>query len=151
MLVIIKNHLNDFGISLNKDIVGSSQNGAAINKKFIQTSNIIGQFCFNHAIHLAVYDSLYTNKQNNDKTTYEDSNDIDDEDTFEMTTDFEIIEASIDNIDHHHLLKISRKVVKFIKNSSIRKFFNQKSMFGKEIELHLDVKYRWNSIPTMAL
>ncbi|KAG5670445.1 hypothetical protein PVAND_000709 [Polypedilum vanderplanki] len=117
MLIIIKNHLNDFGISLDKDIVGSTQDGAAINKKFIRISNIIGQFCFNHAIHLAVCDSLYTNKQNNDEYTVEDSNDIDDEDTFEMATDFEIIETSIDNIDHHHLLKISRKIVKFIKIS----------------------------------
>ncbi|KAG5667441.1 hypothetical protein PVAND_015421 [Polypedilum vanderplanki] len=135
MLIIIKNHLNDFGISLDKDIVGSTQDGAAINKKFIRISNIIGQFCFNHAIHLAVCDSLYTNKQNNDEYTVEDSNDIDDEDTFEMATDFEIIETSIDNIDHHHLLK------------NIKKDF--KSIYGKEIELHLDVKHRWNSIPTM--
>ncbi|KAG5683994.1 hypothetical protein PVAND_013247 [Polypedilum vanderplanki] len=152
MLIIIKNHLNDFGISLDKDIVGSTQDGAAINKKFIRISNIIGQFCFNHAIHLAVCDSLYTNKQNNDEYTVEDSNDIDDEDTFEMATDFEIIETSIDNIDHHHLLKISRKIVKFIKISPIRNQIFQskvKSIYGKEIELHLDVKHRWNSIPTM--
>ncbi|KAG5672406.1 hypothetical protein PVAND_002537 [Polypedilum vanderplanki] len=152
MLIIIKNHLNDFGISLDKDIVGSTQDGAAINKKFIRISNIIGQFCFNHAIHLAVCDSLYTNKQNNDEYTVEDSNHIDDEDTFEMATDFEIIETSIDNIDHHHLLKISRKIVKFIKISPIRNQIFQskvKSIYGKEIELHLDVKHRWNSIPTM--
>ncbi|KAG5672798.1 hypothetical protein PVAND_002891 [Polypedilum vanderplanki] len=132
MLIIIKNHLNDFGISLDKDIVGSTQDGAAINKNSFEFQILLDNF---------VSIMQYTLR-----------NDIDDEDTFEMATDFEIIETSIDNIDHHHLLKISRKIVKFIKISPIRNQIFQskvKSIYGKEIELHLDVKHRWNSIPTM--
>lgn len=57
-----------------------------------------------------------------------------------------------DNIDYHDLLKNSRKLIKYIKLSTVRNHVFQskvKALFEREIELHLDVKTRWNSIPTM--
>ena len=40
---------------------------AAINKKLMQLTDIVDQFCFNHAIHLAVCDTLY--KKNSHRPT----------------------------------------------------------------------------------
>lgn len=154
MLTKIKDHLSSFGISLDNDVVGSTQDGAAINKKFIRLASVVGQFCFNHGIHLAVCDSLYTkNEPDSDLIFFDDSIDESENDIFENGLDFEILEDSFeDSIDYHMLLKKSREVVKFIKNSTVRNHIFQTkvvSLFEHEIELHLDVKHRWNSIPTM--
>jgi hypothetical protein len=83
-----------------------------------------------------------------------DSDDIDEMDNFEAGTDLEVISDDTleGDVDYHDLLKKSRKLVKFIKKSTVRNSVFQskvKAEFGREIELHLDVKTRWNSIPTM--
>ena len=44
---------------MERDIVGSTQDGAAINKKLMQSTDIVEQFCFNHAIHHGECDTLY--------------------------------------------------------------------------------------------
>ncbi|KAL3847247.1 hypothetical protein ACJMK2_018169 [Sinanodonta woodiana] len=36
MIEIVKNHVNDFGLSFDHDIVGSTLDGASVNKKFIR-------------------------------------------------------------------------------------------------------------------
>ena len=40
----VKDHLNSFGVCMERDIVGSTQDGAAINKKPMQLMNINGRF-----------------------------------------------------------------------------------------------------------
>ena len=152
MVVAMKQHLTEFGIDMNKDIVGSTQDGAAVNKKFIRLVDIIGQFCLNHALHLGVCDTLYK-KENEIEEHYFDSDESDESDCFDDCLDLlndDDIEQS--EISYHDLLKNSRKLVKFIKNSTVRNniFLSKvKALTGREIELHLDVKTRWNSIPTM--
>ncbi|KAL3847437.1 hypothetical protein ACJMK2_018344 [Sinanodonta woodiana] len=76
-------------------------------------------------------------------------------DSFEAGTDLEMI--SVDtlegDVDYHKVLKKSRELVKFIKNSTARNNvfqFKVRAEFGREIELHLDVKKRWHSIPSMS-
>lgn len=51
---LIKNHLATFGLCLEKDIVSSTQDGCAVNKKMLKETDILQQFCLNHAIHLGV-------------------------------------------------------------------------------------------------
>jgi len=152
MIEVMKQHLSEFGINMDKDIVGSTQDGAAVNKKYIQLVEFIGRFCLNHGLHLGVCDTLYKKKDDDCETLNLDSDDIEESDDFEDLIGF-VDDGGIEvAVDYHELLKNSRKLVKFIKNSTVRNnvFLTKvKEEFGHEIELHLDVKTRWNSIPTM--
>lgn len=150
MVEIMEKHLLSFGVSIAKDIVGSTQDGAAVNKKYIRHIPAIGQLCLNHGIHLGVCDTLYKKKTANvDILTVSDE---ENEDDFENGLDIEIVSDVEDEVDYHEILKNARKLVKFIKLSTVRNhIFQSKNMnyYGREIELHLDVKTRWNSIPSM--
>lgn len=152
MFLIIEKHLFEFGIVVQKDIVGSTQDGAAINKKFMQIMGVIGQFCLNHAIHLAVSDTLYKKCKKNDLELDVDEDEADEVDLYE-DVDFEVIKyESMDEIDFHDVLKNARIVINYIRDSTVRNHIFQskvKAEFGNEIELVLDVKHRWNSIPCM--
>ncbi len=155
MVEAVKDHLNTFGICLKKDIVGSTQDGAAVNKKFIKNAEVLGQFCFNHAIHLAVCDTLYAKNKILD-SKFSESEEIDGEenDEYDDAADLEFIdfETEEEEINHHDILKNVRKLAKYFRSSPTRNHVLQskvKESFGKEIDLHLDVKTRWNSIPAM--
>ncbi|XP_065659767.1 uncharacterized protein LOC136083828 [Hydra vulgaris] len=151
----IKVHLNSFGVCMERDVVGSTQDGAAINKKLMQLTDIVDQLCFNHAIHLGVCDTLY--KKNKDinvpapKETDSDSEE-DEHGIYNDNFSFESVNNEI-NVVYPKILINVRKVVKFIKMSSVRNQIFQKKVteeFGKEIELHLDVCHRWNSLFSMT-
>jgi hypothetical protein len=148
----VKNHLRTLGIVSDRDVVASTQDGAAVNKKYMRIMDIVGQFCINHAIHLAVCDTLYKKRDHLIDIGDLDSIDTSEEDSFDEL-DMEILDDQFDdNIDFHELLKSAREVVKFIKNSTVRNHIFQEKVklhYGHGIELHLDVKHRWNSIPTM--
>lgn len=155
MVEIMNQHLSQFGISMKKDLVASTQDGASVNKKYIQHIDVIGQFCLNHGLHLGVCDTLYKKKISDDTEDLSDfCDDGREENDFFDEMDIEILNTSEneDNIDYHSLLTNSRKLIKYIKLSTVRNQVFQtknKALFGREIELHLDVKTRWNSIPTM--
>lgn len=158
MVEEMERHLADFGITMAKDIVGSTQDGAAVNKKYIRHTNVIGQFCLNHALHLGVCDTLYTKRieeNRDDDDQILDSCEVDEIDYFEDGMDMEVLNNDLieeEKVDYHDQLEKSRKLVRFIKNSTVRNsvFLTKvKDEFGHEIELHLDVKTRWNSIPSM--
>lgn len=153
----ITDHLRSFGLCLFKDIVGSTQDGAAINKKFMRMTDLIQQFCFNHAIHLGVCDTLYKKSKEVPQPVVQfdeddDEDEDEDEDDYEDNFCLENIEGE-QAIHYPEVLKVARKVVKFIKLSSVRnQIFQEKVLaeFGNEIELHLDVKHRWNSMFKMT-
>lgn len=157
MVNIVDEHLMSFGVSMQKDVVGSCQDGAAVNKKFMRLINIIGQYCLNHGIHLAVTDTLYKKIKNSSIDPINDSNDAEELDCFDENIDFEILnneqhDDDDDQIYFHDVLKNCREVVKYIKYSSVRNHLFQEKVvaeFKHEIELHLDVRHRWNSIPNM--
>lgn len=167
MIRAMEQHLEDFGISMSKDIVGSTQDGAAVNKKYIRHIDVIGQFCLNHAIHLGICDTLYRKKVEEkvddkiEKIVDEKLNkktEIDEVDYFDDGIDVEVVSevVSEDEIEqelvYHRLLENSRQLVRFIKKSTVRNnvFLSKvKQELGHEIELHIDVKTRWNSITTM--
>jgi hypothetical protein len=171
MLANLSSHLQSFGLSLENDIVASTQDGAAVNKKTLSMTELIQQFCLNHAIHLGVVDTLYKKNGTNireaiDLEIDDEENDIDNYAESNLFESFEEPEDS--NIDYFEVnirmqqtilflihffikqvLKAARKVVKFIKMSAVRNDIFQakvKQEFGRNIELHLDVRHRWNSI-----
>ena len=151
MIEILRDHLKSFGISMEKDLVGSTQDGAAVNKRFISLIDAICQFCLNHGLHLGVCDTLYKKKSEIEEPIIIDE-DPNEEDNFDEPTDFELINENHNEIDYHEILKKSRKIVKFFKHSPVRNHVLQtkiKQIHSREIEMHLDVKTRWNSIPTM--
>lgn len=144
-------HLKSFGLSFDSDIVASTQDGAAVNKKFMKQTNLISQYCINHGLHLAVCDTLY--KSSIDVATESDENELISAEDCSIDiyddNDIEIIEEDVNTYDYKDVLKNTRNLVKFIKYSTVRNQIFQekvKQKLNKELELHLDVKHRWNSI-----
>ena len=77
-------------------------------------------------------------------------NDNNENDSFDEGTNFEVINEFEDDIDYNYLLMNSNKLIKYNKLSSVRNQVFQskvKALLGKEIELYLDVKTRWNTAP----
>ena len=134
-------------------MVASTQDGASVNKKYIQNLDVIGQFCLNHGLHLGVCDTLYKKKHVIEELSSACDNYNNQNDSFDEGTNFEVINDECeDDIDYNDLLKNSCKLIKYIKLSSVQNQIFQskvKALLGKEIELHLDVKTRWNTIPIM--
>ncbi|KAG5674249.1 hypothetical protein PVAND_004229 [Polypedilum vanderplanki] len=152
MVDAVKEHLISFGIDFKRDFA-SAQVGAAVNKKYIRVFDVIGQFCFNHAIHLAITDTFYNKLDSAQEEGDFDDILIYDVDDFDNVSDLEFLKNEIiEEIHYHDVLKQARKIVKFIKLSSVRNhIFQSKVIFkyNKEIELKLDVKTRWNSVPDL--
>lgn len=153
MVINIENHLQSFGISMKKDLVSSTLDAASINRKFIRLIDAIGQLCLNHGLHLGVCDTLYPKKSEvivNEKIASDESNENDE---FDENNDVEMMaEDLVYEMDYPELLKKVRKIVKFFKYSPVRNHVLQSKIqceHGREIQLLLDVKTRWNSIPSM--
>ncbi|CAF4499085.1 unnamed protein product, partial [Didymodactylos carnosus] len=147
MIAMVRDHLSTFGINMEQDLVGSTQDGAAVNKKFMGMLDIIGQFCLNHGIHLAVCDVLYKKVNTSEKLTIDiGCDDEKDDDEFDDGCDLETAREEIsDEINYYTVLKAARDVIKYIKNSTVRnQIFQSKvnAQFGHDVELHLDVKHR---------
>jgi hypothetical protein len=157
MKEVVDHHLSSYGINSEKDLVGSTQDGAAVNKKFMLLMDVIDQFCLNHGIHLGVCDTLYKKKNDHESNAQYSVDDDDENDEFSDNADLELINFNSDTddeVDFCDVLKHARKVVKFIRCSDVRNQILQSKVKarndGNEIELQLDVKHRWNSIITMA-
>ncbi|KAL3877463.1 hypothetical protein ACJMK2_035165 [Sinanodonta woodiana] len=103
---------------MERDLVGSTQDGAEGNKKCISHINVIRQFCLNHGLHLGVCDTLYKNSTEMDDLNL-DGDDIDEMDNFEAGTDMEVISNDTLEgvVNYHDLLNKSCEVVKFIRNN----------------------------------
>ena len=114
--------LNSFGVCMERDIVGSTQDGAAINKKLMQLTDIVDQFCFNHAIHLGVCDMLYKKNKDTNVPIAEETDSDSEEDEHGIYNDnfkFELVKDDI-SVDYLEILMNTQNVVKFIKMSSDR-------------------------------
>lgn len=62
---LVEQHLLSFNLNLEKDIIASTNDSASVMGKYNRFIDPIGQLCYNHAIHLAVVDVLYSKKENN--------------------------------------------------------------------------------------
>ena len=118
--------------------MGSTQDGAAINKKLMELMDIVDQFCFNHTIHLGVCDTFYKkNKVTNVPIAKETDSDSEEDEhgIYDDNFRFESVKVEI-NVDYPEILMNAQKVEKFIKMSSVRNQIFQKKVteeFGKEI------------------
>lgn len=173
-LEAINDHLEKFGIDMERHCVCDVTDGASVMTKFGRLSTNEFQACYQHAIHLAVCDVLYSKKKDNANTTAEnetDNNDGDDdneEQQDEDTEDYEVAastESTNDNYaldeteridlndDIKHIIKSVRKDVKRFRkrckeNEKLQEYV--KKEHEKPLNLLLDVKTRWNSLEAMT-
>ena len=93
----IRKKLEDYSLDLEKYIVASTHDSAAVMRKYGADIPVESQLCFNHAIHLAIVDVVYAKK--NTTTHFENidesESDYDDEDgeleeSFELEIDEEL-------------------------------------------------------------
>lgn len=147
---LVRAHLSSFGISFDKDIVACTSDGAAVMVKFGHESPTIMQLCYNHAIHLAVLDTI--TEDCDLEEVYSDASDNSTDSEFEE----ELISSDSSSKRLSSImeskLKPLRIVVKFFKRSTVKNNLLQiyvKDEHGTELELLLDVKTRWNSIAPM--
>lgn len=113
------------------------------------------QVCFTHSIHLAVCDLLYKKTPANEPTS--DDNDDSDDDNEELDSGLVIETGNGRDLTNHRnineVVKKVRKVVLIFKRASLKndtilqKYV--KKEHGRELNLLLDCKTRWNSLFTM--
>lgn len=167
--------LTDFGLVLNKDVISSTHDAAAVMKKYGNLIGTINKLCYNHAIHLAVMDCFYKLKSDitdsDENGIKADASDSDEsrslDDNIECSDDENENESQYeDNIEelleqNPHILmnthfgttiKKLRNTTKLFKVSLTKQTVLQEYVnlqMGKKIKLKLDVKTRWNSLCTM--
>lgn len=162
---LVKNSLMEFKIDLNKDIVASCNDGAAVMVKYGRLIEPLSQLCYNHAIHLSVTKVFYERVPKN--MILLDSADItDDEDSnsgglFDSGNNNQnaILICDTDSEFNYipktsikDTLTILRSTVKFFKCSPLRTTVLNKWTLLQEpspLKLLLDCKTRWNSIVPM--
>ena len=66
-ITLLEKKLSDYGLSLSRDIVASTTDGASLMKKVGRTISADHQLCLAHGIHLAVTSVLYSRNQQTDE------------------------------------------------------------------------------------
>lgn len=117
---LVKKRLNDFGINLDVDIVCSTHDGAAVMKKYGEEISAESQLCINHAIHLAVVDTLYV------KNVNKKANEINSDNESDVEVVVENDEFYSDNEDYggnnEHCLEIDEE---YDLKASVRNIINR--------------------------
>lgn len=158
ILELASERLEKFNLNLETDIVAVTSDGAAVMKKFGELSPTLNQLCFSHAIHLAVTDVLYERIEIDEANinSSDDESDINNQyfDTENSNIYFSSEEDSFNVLSNNYKQSISqiRKICKFFRKSPARNTILQnyiKEKKGKELNLIIDCKTRWNSIETM--
>ena len=150
IIALVKEKLKEFGIEMDKDIVGSSHDGAAVMVKYGNNISPLAQLCYNHGVHLAVLDVFYKkvgyktlNDAESDDENFQDNDNSEDSDDYDVDRNDEIASAfAFDgNLNFeddtpselpHFLEDIgknlakTRKIVKNFKNSAVRSSVLQK-------------------------
>lgn len=160
--ILVREKLMEFGINLESDVVASTHDGASVMQKYGRIIPVESQLCYNHAIHLAVIEVFYKRHPSNDAM---DSDEIDDEnsdidsDKFVLESDsnifFDTQAESVPPVyqpEVKDIINHIRQVSKFFRYSPVRNSILQKHVVekeGKELNLLLDCKTRWNSLVPM--
>lgn len=171
-VILVKEKLAKFGLSLKDDIVCITTDGASVMVKVGKQIDALQQLCFAHGIHLAVMDVLYSKRgsafvQENNPTESEESendntgNDDEDHDDDEALNDgLELVEECNADVSFEltsnenvaTLVTKVRKIVKLFRRSPLKNTVLQnyvKSKYNKELNLILDCHTRWNSLAQM--
>lgn len=158
---IVMKHLHEFGLSMQRHVLASTTDGAAVMQKFGRECPTEMVLCLNHAIHLAVIDVIYTKKNEADNEGPIDSDSEiqhygEENDDFSSDSDEnDDIEASeiIIQTDFKQALQDVRKIVRLFRKSPLSNSLLQKYVKedkGRELQLLLDTRTRWNSLVTMV-
>jgi hypothetical protein len=175
---IVEKHVKTFGLDLKRDIVGSTSDGAAVMIKFGRECPFEMQLCYNHALHLAVVDIIYkiekkntpslekstddeavdSSFEENDETDdncvdVDDINNCDGDVSFRFETNRFTESNNVDvQTEFKHCFAQVRKIVRLFRSSPVKNSALQiyvKKEHGKEYQLIIDVKTRWNSLLSM--
>ena len=153
---LLEERLEIYGLNLHEDVIFITTDGASVMQKVGKLLCCDQQLCFAHAVHLAVCDVLYKKAKSLPKPNehvdasddYSDSDD-DSDDGFQVESDEAVPELVT---EFHCLIKKVRSVVKLFRKSPTKNDVLQKYVkeeFGKEIQLIIDIKTRWNSLYSM--
>lgn len=168
-----------FGLTW-KNIIALSMDGCSVNVRLGKNSTkIITQLCFAHAIHLAVVKVLYNitkhiqqdageptdddddyENDNSDDDNFDDDSLSDDEDDIELSANFSTEEECVDSdpeelhFTRAELINKIRKTVKMIRLRRVNREALIRHVKADKISSHplmviLDVKTRWNSLYAM--
>ncbi|XP_073817273.1 zinc finger BED domain-containing protein 4-like [Musca autumnalis] len=143
--------LQEYGISLENQIVATITDGPNVMKKIVNNSPANGIFCLSHAIHLAVTDVFYkkpTAEHPDSDSSVSDGDDFD----FENNDIDGVGETLSIDITYKTILNQTRKIIKLFRRSPAKNNILQKYVVedhNKEIALELDIVTRWNSIVPM--
>lgn len=158
---LVQTKLTEFGISFDQ-LVCATTDGAAIMVKLGKNLPCLHQQCLAHGLHLAVCDVIYAKTSKPDPVDElseieVDSNERDDDNSEDETVPFYLEEE--EGIPNNLIpavqsgLEKIRKIIRKFRKSPVKNDFLQKKLqeiYGKEKELVLDVKTRWNSLITMV-
>lgn len=151
---LIRQKLEEFNLNFQEHIVASTHDGAQVMQKYGKLTGIESQLCYNHAIHLAVLDSLYDKNVICEDNVFEDhENEIEDELQDEFIS-FDAISYHVETnkLEIYKCLQKCREIVKHFKVSAVKNSVLQtyvKAQEGKELHLRLDCRTRWNSLLPM--
>lgn len=153
---LVENTLENFGVSLEKDVVASTNDGASAMTKYCSLITAEKQLCYNHAIHLSVVKVMYNSINNFENEKSDDENENSPEDEIDEQGESENVIFFVENSEKNGFISDikpaiyeMRKLIKFFKNSSIRTevlLKHVKQQEGHELKLILDVPTRWNSL-----
>lgn len=160
MINLVKEKLSEYKVSLDNDVVASITDAASIMIKFGSDTNPHHVACLAHAIHLVVCDVLYKSQENNIREgnkEYEENEefDVEDEENDVSNADEESTEEKSSKLipELQNIIIKVRKIVKLFRRSPVCNDENLQPQntktFGKEKNLLLDCKTRWNSLLKM--
>ena len=168
LLKLVELRLNDFGLTLDTDVIAIVTDGASVMCKAGRIAPCEHVICLAHTIHLVVGDVFYKKKrvegelQDVDDECELNANEASDEeiepeadndgrlpDSFSEISNDELPQLS-DTIDP--VIKKVRKVVGKFRKSPVKNDLLQqvvKTKYGKELRLLKDCKTRWSSLCVM--
>lgn len=157
----------EFGIVISSDLVAATGDGAPVMVKFGYLSDFEYLQCMNHGIHLAVIETVFK-KITPETVTIEDS-DVDSSNLSSLSDNSTDASSEASNQSHNsdddseqdyvpagaygETVSRMRKVVILFKGSPTSNAILQKIIktnCGKNLQLLLDVKTRWNSLVKSA-
>ncbi|XP_074174497.1 uncharacterized protein LOC109443974 isoform X2 [Rhinolophus sinicus] len=159
-LSLLQERLENFQLKLESDVVAITSEGAAAMEKFGKLSPTIQQFCYNHALHLAVTKVFYVKKlQGEASVTCSSGSEFNTDSEYEQdgNSDSELVSvAQANQYDLRDDLSLAissvRRIVKIFKYSPVKNSLLQQEIARsekRELEVILDCKTRWNTLERM--
>lgn len=165
-ITILKEKLSEYELSLDKDIVCITTDGAKVMVKVGKLIKPDQQLCYAHGIQLAVVDVIYKQQISSNEEismqnetvgervdeNVEDDIENDENDTFDLSFPTPVNEVNL-AVEYVEVIKKVRKIVKLFKHSPTKNDLLQTYMekdMGKSFSLLLDCKTRWSSLCQMV-